>query len=251
MDTPDDRPDGPPDRQTDTSAATRWMTFAELAHVRGISKDSAVTLVRRHGWRRQRDNQGHVIALVPLTWATPDGDGQPDDRGDRRSDSPPDSRGDVAAFEAALAAVREAKDGEIATLRATVARSVALIDGFRAERDQAQQALVDERARADAADADRRSAQSRADAAIARADSAEARADHERDRADAERTQADALKGLLEATQQEIAQQRALTDQADDARQRAEDSAEALRQADEARKARGRWARLRAAWRGE
>ena len=50
----------------------RWMTFADLAAIRGTSKRAAVTLVRRHGWRRQRNNEGHVIALVPLTWATPE-----------------------------------------------------------------------------------------------------------------------------------------------------------------------------------
>jgi hypothetical protein len=42
------------------------MTFAELADARGISKSSAIKLVHRHGWRRQRDDQGHVRALVPL-----------------------------------------------------------------------------------------------------------------------------------------------------------------------------------------
>ena len=50
-------------------AAGRWMTFAELADARGTSKRAAVVLVRRHGWRKQRNNAGHVIALVPPTWA--------------------------------------------------------------------------------------------------------------------------------------------------------------------------------------
>src|SRR5690349_19397517 len=68
-----------PDRQAHSEARgepynndARWMTFAELALIRGTSKRAAVTLVRRHGWRRQRNNEGHVIALVPLTWATPE-----------------------------------------------------------------------------------------------------------------------------------------------------------------------------------
>jgi hypothetical protein len=94
-------------------------------------------------------------------------------------------------------------------LRDNITRSVALIDGFRPKRDQAQKSLADERARADAGDADRHLADARALAAEAdrrsaqsRADAAIARADHERDRADAERTQADALKGVLEATEQ-------------------------------------------------
>jgi hypothetical protein len=84
--------------------------------------------------------------------------------------------------------------------------------------------------RADTADADRRAAEGRAEEAV---------------------TRADALQGLLEATQLELAEQRALTDRADAARQRAQGTIEALREVDEARKASGRWARLWTAWRGE
>jgi hypothetical protein len=52
------------------------MTFAELAEARGTSKRAAVVLVRRHGWRRQRNNAGHVIALVTPAWTEPTaGDG--------------------------------------------------------------------------------------------------------------------------------------------------------------------------------
>src|SRR5689334_8994058 len=47
----------------DTSA--RWISFADLAARRGISRASASKLVRRHGWRRQTDNQGRVLILVP------------------------------------------------------------------------------------------------------------------------------------------------------------------------------------------
>ena len=36
--------------------AARWMTPAELSPIRGTSKRAAITLIRRHGWRRQRDN---------------------------------------------------------------------------------------------------------------------------------------------------------------------------------------------------
>ena len=43
----------------------RWMTFAELAAARGISRASASRLVRRRKWRRQTENQGSVRILVP------------------------------------------------------------------------------------------------------------------------------------------------------------------------------------------
>ena len=54
------------------------MTFGELAAIRGISKLSAVALVRRRGWRRQRDNKGHMTALIPAGWA----DSEPTDQGE-------------------------------------------------------------------------------------------------------------------------------------------------------------------------
>ena len=66
----DDQPDNRPHTTTDDLADARWMTFAELAVARGISKDSAMALVRRKGWRRQRDNTGSVMALVPTDGPT-------------------------------------------------------------------------------------------------------------------------------------------------------------------------------------
>jgi hypothetical protein len=47
------------------SDSARWMTFTELAAARGISRASASRLVRRRKWRRQSDNQGNVLILVP------------------------------------------------------------------------------------------------------------------------------------------------------------------------------------------
>ena len=204
MDMSDSRPDNRPDSQRDSqrdSEGSRWMTFAELAEARGISRLSAATLVRRHGWRRQRDNRGRVIALVPQTWATHEPDGRSDDQPDR-PDNPPDSQGYLAAFETALAAIREAKDSEIATLRQQIERLTGQ------------------------ADADR------------------ARADEVRDRLDGLTTKlADAQAKLGAAQEQaEVAQI---------AQSEAEADAAELRRADDARKGRGRWVRLRAAWRGE
>jgi hypothetical protein len=52
----DSTPYSPADPPADTDDG-RWMTFAELAAARGISKASAIKLVRRHGWRRQHDRR--------------------------------------------------------------------------------------------------------------------------------------------------------------------------------------------------
>src|ERR1700744_479834 len=56
------------DSQADSAADGRWLTFAELSQLRGISKTAAMKLVSRHGWRRQKNNKGQVRALVPLAW---------------------------------------------------------------------------------------------------------------------------------------------------------------------------------------
>jgi hypothetical protein len=83
---------------------------------------------------------------------------------------------------------------------------------------------------------------------IARAERAETEADRHRERADAAAARAEA------ALQGERSRADGFRSQLDTARadlQTAKGDAAELRRADEARKARGRWARLRAAWRGE
>jgi hypothetical protein len=110
---PKNAADNQPEDQADNQAEARWITFKELAAIRGISKLSAVALVRRRGWRRQRDNQGHVRALVPLTWLS----AGVLDQADNQPHSHADDEAYAEPFAAALAAVREAKDGEISTLR--------------------------------------------------------------------------------------------------------------------------------------
>ncbi len=92
------------------------------------------------------------------------------------------------------------------------------------------------RARAEAAE-------KRADASEAERQAAQARADHAAAERDEANRQAEALKRLLDATRLELAGLRALIEVAPH-------SAETLH-AESSRKARGRWARLRAAWRGE
>jgi hypothetical protein len=208
----DSHADGRPDSQRDSGDA-RWMTFKELAQARGISRLSATTLVRRHGWRRQRDNQGHVIALVPLTWASLDEPDKADDRPHKQPDNQPDSQGYVAAFEAALAAIREAKDGEIAVLRQQIDRLTVQSDTDRARIDDLTANLVD----------------AQAELAVAK------------DQVEAARARAvEELGAAMEAAQQ-----------ANTRAQAAADRVEELRQAEAERRARGRWARVRAAWRGE
>jgi hypothetical protein len=174
----------------DSSGNGRWMTYDEIAAVRGTKKIGAVRLVQRHKWRRQAGNDGLVRALVPpdaLDHTLPQQRPRPVAGVTPRDGSPtvtptvtPDS---IAAFEAAVAALRE-----------QLAAANAHCDA--------------ERTRADRAEEDRRAAQGRVDA----------------------------LQSRLESAQAEL--------------RRALDAAELLRQVEAERKARGRWARLREAWRG-
>jgi len=205
---PDDRPMTPPDHPPDEADA-QWMTFAELAAARGISRDSAIALVRRKRWRRQRDNRGHTLALVPndgpeLRRAIPviQGDHPPDNRG-----VTPFHAQALAALEDALTALREAKDGEIATLRDVV-------DGMRS--------------------------------IVVRAEDRATRADNRADRLERDLA---AARIIAQAAQRDAQEAVETVEQARAEARTAQEAAEALRQADQARKARGRWARLRAAWR--
>jgi hypothetical protein len=211
-----------PDSHPDTEAG-RWLTYRQIADLRRISKASAERLVRRHKWRRQEDNQGVTRALVPPEWADAHPDRLTDSSPDIRGDSTPDITPSIAAFEAALAAMHGAKDAEISTLREAnvtlrdqLAQSVTLIDGFREERDRAQ----------------------------ARADHAEAAWDRAEQGRDGERARADALRDRFEGLQHDLDAARRLA-------QEAQQAADELQRGEEARKGRGRLARLRAAWRGE
>jgi hypothetical protein len=135
----------------------------------------------------------------------------------------------------------------------------AQIDALNAEmgmmRAEAGRALAEERRRADrlsgrveALSAEVLQAKKQTEAVVGRAERAEAGRDAERARAEALRTSIDELKAgqammvEMHARELAMAQHDALA---------AQQAAVELRLAEEARKARGLWARLRAAWRGE
>jgi hypothetical protein len=185
VDSPDMAPDG------------RWLSYAELAEVRGITRKAAARLALRHRWRRQPGNDGATRVLVPP--------------GNERRQAPRD-------------------DGALAPPSDTTAAAV--------WRERAQ---VAER-RVDAADTDRRSAIALAEQTVTLLTDAVARADRAETAIAAERQRADALRDRLDGMQRDL----------DAARRWAQDAAQdanAMRQAEAERKGRGRWARLRAAWR--
>lgn len=223
MDQPDDPTDDrdlQADNQADDPADARWMSFEQLARLRGISKLSAAALVRRHGWRRQRDNRGRVLALVPndgpeLRRMLDQADNPPH-RPDHQPDNSIRQPNHQPAFETALAAIEAAHAREIHALRE----------------------------RADAA-------QSQADRSTVQLEEAERRADRAEQAVAAERGRADALRERLEAAERRAGAAEQAAERGRQHVREAETRIEALRRVDEERKARGRWARLRAAWRGE
>jgi hypothetical protein len=133
----------------DNTGNGRWLSYSELATIRGINRASAVKLVQRERWPRStgNDRSRMVRVLVPDDWLAP------------AREIPPDTvliiipafGREGTGMANALEALREA----VGVLRDYLAAAMA---------------------RADTADADRRAAESRASAAERRADAAEARA---------------------------------------------------------------------------
>jgi hypothetical protein len=236
----------------------RWLTYDEIAKIRGIGRASAVKLAQRERWQRRPGNDRTARVLVPLDWLRParrSGDTSPEE-------FPEASRGlsrVIGVLEAAIAASKEraaADAATISTLREQLAEAnrrahsdAAAIVEANGRADRAEQGGDSERTRADAL-RDRLNAMqgqlADAHAALQRAETADARAERaERDKEraeagrDGERARADALRERLDAMQVQLT-----------ARQEVVAAAEAIRQADDIRRALGRWARLRQAWRG-
>jgi hypothetical protein len=162
--TPSDMPSAMPSA---TAEGERWISLRELAKIRGVSQHSATRLVRRNGWRRQRDNRGHVLALVPIEALSRQSDmpsavaeGQTSTGLDHLAEYVAAYRVAIEAKDGAIAALRaaiEAKDGELTAVRG-------MVDVMQAQIAAAQQAADRARAEAQAAQ-DRAEAAERADAA--------------------------------------------------------------------------------------
>jgi hypothetical protein len=113
----------PPDGQ--------WMTLAELAAARGVSKATAARLVRRKRWRRQPGNDGHVRVFVP--------EGMDQPALERLAERPAaDPEGAIAVAQAALAAQARAEsraekaESRVAALATEVAAERARIASLEA-----------------------------------------------------------------------------------------------------------------------
>jgi septal ring factor EnvC (AmiA/AmiB activator) len=126
------------DSQADSAEDGRWLTFAELSQLRGISKTAAMKLVSRHGWRRQKNNKGQVRALVPVAWVT--------DADTREPSSAADMSRAIRAFDSAIATLRQQLVRETGRTEAAERARTALM----VQLAQAEAGRAAERSRAEA-----------------------------------------------------------------------------------------------------
>ena len=210
------------DNDGTTGEAGRWLSYAELAEARGITRKAAARLTLRHRWRRQPGNDGAVRVWVP--------DGDMTHRQTPRHAPTAMTAPDI---EAALTA---------ANSRADAALAVA---------DRALAQLAEAQARADRLDLLVQTERGRIVAIEAKAAAAEQGREAEQARADEMRGRLDDFAAKLTDAQAELAAAQEATKAS---------SAEVLMlarkvneaaEADAERRARGLLARLRAAWRRE
>jgi hypothetical protein len=236
---------------TEGDDAGVWLTKAEFAERRQISQASADRLIRRQGWRRQPGNDGRVRVLVP-----PGALGQREHRPPEGypREAPPEGADPV---ETVLTALREAHAGEIHRLTEalTVERSRvdALLkagDDHRAEIVAIEAKLAAETARADDA---RRQVHELASRVMA----LQGEADREREAAKAAERQTEAehthgidLEARITGLHDLLADAEHRLVDAERGRTTALEQLDAMDRAEVARRGKGRWARLRAAWRG-
>jgi hypothetical protein len=206
------------DRQTDTDAG-RWMSYTELAEIRGISKKAAQRLTLRHRWRRQPANDGGVLVWVPEGAATP---GRQMGRQSALQTDRHDGGSDGSDIPLLLEDANKRADAALALAD----RMLVQLSAMTGRIEQAEH-------RADAA-------QQRADRAEARTEAAEKTAEQARAEAQEAHDAAEALRAV-HATELTAAQEAARI---------ALGTVEALRRADTARKARGRLRRTWDGWRG-
>jgi hypothetical protein len=219
----------------------RWLSYSELAGERGISRQSAVRLVRRQ-WRRQMGNDGEARVFVPadhLPGVTPPDDATGHDPGHN-----------TGLLAGALTALEDA----VQMLREQLAGAQQQVQAANARAERAEAGRDAERARADALRERIEDLQTQLTARQEMIDAPEAAAARAERGEEAERNHAgsmriiDELKAGQTVMEDIHARELAVAQYDADAGQQA---AAELRLAGAARKARGLVARLRAAWRGE
>jgi hypothetical protein len=209
-----------------------WLTYREIGARLGLNVEAVRTRVRRAGWRTQAGNDGRARVLVPdRVFVEPvvDPVGEDADRVNRT--------GDLTG----LVTLLTASEARISRLEKQLEAERDRVNEARSEANRLRGEVTDLTARADraeqtstVADAARQEAEQAADALRERADDLQA----------GQELMMDMHARALAAVQGDLDMARAQATTAHDA-------ARTLRQAEDARKARGLLARLRAAVRGK
>ena len=169
-----------------------------------------------------------------------------DDPTDKPHEIPPLTEGDGSS-KSPDSRYLKALEGHISTLREDLA--IERTARIAVER-QWDQVLTDLRLERDQRTGETARLQAELDRALADFRAERSRVERAEAGRDGERSRADTLRERLDAAEDELRQTREAADQARQHARDAEDAIEAARRADAERKARGRWARLRMAWRG-
>jgi len=124
------RMDRSADASADETTDGRWLSYAELANLRGIDHHSARRLVSRQRWRRQKDNHGVVRIYVP-----------PEHLGHRRRHreaSADTSAGTPAVRSADISTVIKPLEDAIAALREQLAEANSRVEAAEARASRAE-----------------------------------------------------------------------------------------------------------------
>jgi hypothetical protein len=113
----------------DDGDGVRWLSYTELAAVRGIRRDLAARLVQRRAWQRRIDSNGTVRAAVPLTFLEPVG-GQP-------ARLTPDVRADARGHDDRMI---KAPEDHLTSLRDQLGRAQARLQAQQDEREMRMRA---------------------------------------------------------------------------------------------------------------
>ena len=135
----------------------RWLTYGELATIRGTKRVSAVKLAQRERWPRRSSNDKArtVKVLVPAEWLVPTQD-QPASLREETEDEPTI----LPVFSRALEAVEAAHLREVAALREVINGMGARLEDTE---DRLRQARADAEERVKRAEGAARTAQEAAD----------------------------------------------------------------------------------------
>jgi hypothetical protein len=120
-----------------------WLSFPELARLRGINLTSAFRLARRHGWRRQKGNDGKLRVLVPAVDRSIDLD-RDKDKGSKEPD-----KGQDNGLTQAVAAIRSGVLEVVQPLQDAIAVLEAQLTEANMRAARAESEVSSERARAD------------------------------------------------------------------------------------------------------